>query len=155
MSTKISWKSRDLLAVGFLIVVLMMGCSRKPSCDDLVAVASSQEGREYIEDWVQREFPKDLSASELVEMDSTVGLGFYRVDVDIDWSPYLRNQKGLGVKILGEPSFPKAIVFVFETRCAIIYNLTGDSLIGVNGILEQEIGYSHGRFLVFNGGVAR
>ena len=155
MKINYSLYARLLALLVLPIVGLFAGCSEKSKCEDLIAVVSSREGRSFIENWIQNEFSSDLEGSGLAEMDSTVGLGFYRVHVSVDWSPLFQGMKVLRVKILGEPSAPKAVVFVFETRCAIIYNLVGGSLVGVNGIVEEELVYIDDRILVFDGGAAR
>lgn len=73
--------------------------------------------------------------------DSTVGLGGYRLKRDIDWSPVAPSLQSVGVKLLGKDGRFDGVVFVFETRNAIIFKLKKPFPYQSHGINNAEIRY--------------
>lgn len=134
----------------FLLCILQNGCSSSSLCENLAALAAKPDTESYLREWVEKNLPSSLEKSPLVSYVAAGGLGFYRLDVDFDWAELDSEIEGGGVKLLGSLSRPAGVVFLTSRRCAIIYRLNNEDLIGVSSIQESELKRISDRLVVFD-----
>jgi hypothetical protein len=133
-------------------VVFLCGCEdgHKAKEAKFKAAFESEASRLYIKEWVRLNILERTSADGAFEYQGANGIGMYLVKSEFDWGRIGLQGEGRSVKLLGDLSAPRAVVFHSFGRYSVIYNFSGEEILGIDSIHAEELKLISNGFYYFS-----
>ena len=140
ISTIINKMNLRYLVLGLILFLpSFMSCKLGVRFECYNRLAMDPVLRRHLESWIENKLVNNPDLLSNVEFHPPGGIGFYRVNINFDWKYYEIESDYNVIKLLGEYDKWKGVVFLNDSKCALVYVYAGSSLSEVINVPPDEV----------------